>query len=89
MLYRIFEGQLRAEFIDEEKHRGDELIHLADVAVPEMQGEPVCVSVGITFCTKDSGMDFREIYEKADQGVYHSKKTDGSQVTYVSIDSLI
>ena len=46
---------------------------LAQASVPEMNNKPIHVSVGIAFCPEDSGMDFHEIYELADQGVYQSK----------------
>ena len=56
--------------------------YLNETEIPELKGEPIHVSAGIAFCSEDSSMEFREVYELADQRTYQSKKTEGNQVTY-------
>lgn len=57
--------------------------YMTNSEVPEMKGNPVSVSAGVAFCSEEDGrFEFLEVYKKADQRVYQSKKTEGNQITY-------
>ena len=55
--------------------------YLNNVSIPEMQGEPVYVSIGAAFCPRDNAVSFNDLYEGADKCTYESKKIPGSRIT--------
>ena len=55
---------------------------LEELDIPELNGEKVCVSVGAALCSGDRKMSFQELYAKADDALYVSKKTPGNSLSF-------
>lgn len=49
--------------------------------IPSIQGRKIAISMGVVL-TYGENVTFEEIYEKADSGVYISKKSDGNAITF-------
>lgn len=51
------------------------------IDIPELGDRKICVSIGASFY-RGKGSGFSELYKKADEGTYISKKTEGNQMTF-------
>lgn len=56
--------------------------------IPAIQGRKLEISMGVVL-TYGENVQFEEIYEKADRGVYISKKTEGNAITFYPDDKCI
>ena len=52
------------------------------ISIPQITDRKIEVSIGAAFLDQESVKDFETLYKKADSGVYESKKTEGSCVTF-------
>lgn len=57
----------------------DQINHMA---IPELGGRKIFVSVGIAVKLPEENMDFETLYHKADSCAYKSKKIDGNAYTF-------
>ena len=55
---------------------------IAGMDLPELEGRKICVSAGASFFKEGDKKSFEELYKLADSGVYESKKTSGSALTF-------
>ncbi len=53
------------------------------ISIPQITDRKIEVSIGAAFLDQESIKDFESLYKKADSGVYESKKTEGSCVTFI------
>lgn len=56
--------------------------NLDKIEIPELGERKVCVSVGATFYPATTNDSFEALYERADSGLYDSKKIDGNYITF-------
>ncbi len=52
------------------------------ISIPQITDRKIEVSIGAAFLDQEEVKDFETLYKKADSGVYKSKKTEGSVVTF-------
>lgn len=52
-----------------------------EINIPELTDYKIHVSLGAAFYTADRAVDFKTLYNKADEGTYISKKIDGNSYT--------
>lgn len=57
--------------------------HISNIKIDALNGRKICVSMGATFYHGDTGESFDNLYVRADEGLYDSKKKFGSAVAYV------
>ena len=50
--------------------------------IPQLQGKKYCISVGAAICARIGRMTFEELYSRADEALYLSKKETGNFVTF-------
>ena len=55
---------------------------IVNLDIPELYGEKISVSVGAVLCTDHSAESFEELYARADDALYISKKSSGSSLTF-------
>lgn len=73
------------EVLDEETGKnilGRLFGNLEKIDIPELGERKICVSVGATFYPADKNDSFEALYERADSGLYESKKIAGNYVTF-------
>ena len=73
------------DVIDEETGRNilTRLFNNIDkIDIPELGDRNICVSVGGTFYPANTNDSFEALYERADNGLYESKKVDGNFATF-------
>ena len=73
MTDRALAEQVLSRFIDN--------IHA--INIPQITDRKIEVSIGAAFLDQEQIKDFESLYKKADSGVYESKKTEGSCVTFI------
>jgi len=56
--------------------------NLKKIDIPELGDRKIELSVGATFYPADKNDSFEELYKRADDGLYNSKKVDGNFVTF-------
>ena len=56
--------------------------NLKTINIPELGNRPVTASIGATIIKQGDPVEFTEKYKLIDEGVYESKKVEGSQVTF-------
>ena len=49
--------------------------------------EKISVSAGVAFSPEKEEIDFRRLYETADQGMYESKRTRAGKITFCELES--
>ncbi len=52
------------------------------VDIPEMKGRRITISVGATFYPADRNDSFDAMYQRADKGMYESKKQEGNALSF-------
>lgn len=52
------------------------------IKIPQITDRKIEISIGAAFLDQEKIKDFETLYKKADSGVYESKKTEGSCVTF-------
>lgn len=52
------------------------------IEIKELKGRKICVSMGVAFYQSNDTYSFDELYKRADQGTYISKKHEGNYVTF-------
>ena len=57
--------------------------NLKTIVIPELGDTPVTASIGATVITPGEPTDFTDNYKLIDNGVYESKKVQGSHVTFI------
>ena len=57
--------------------------NLKTIVIPELGDTPVTASIGATIITPGEPADFADNYKLIDNGVYESKKVQGSHVTFI------
>ncbi len=71
----------------DKKHAESVLARFIDnihaISIPQITDRKIEVSIGAAFLDMDTTKDFESLYKKADRGVYESKKTEGSCVTFI------
>ena len=55
---------------------------LASVRLKSVNEEVITVSIGATFFVKGLGQTFDNLYKRADEGMYESKKSEGFTITF-------
>ena len=58
--------------------------NLKKIDIPELGDREIQLSVGATFYPADKNDSFEELYKRADDGLYQSKKVEGNFVTFHS-----
>ncbi len=56
--------------------------NLGKITIPELGERKICVSAGGTFYPANRNDSFEALYARSDAGLYESKKTEGSHVTF-------
>ncbi len=56
--------------------------NIDNINIPELEDRKICISMGVVFYKPDDELTFDELYKKADQGTYISKKHEGNYVSY-------
>ena len=56
--------------------------NLEKIVIPELGDTPITASIGATLIKAGEPADFAEKYKLIDDGVYESKKIEGSHVTF-------
>lgn len=56
--------------------------HIENIDIPELLDRKICISMGGTFYPADRNDSFEALYERADNGLYDSKKIIGNCVTF-------
>ena len=61
----------------------ERLFKVVDAAdIPQLHGKKYCISVGAALCSRVGKMTFEELYARADEALYLSKKENGNFVTF-------
>jgi diguanylate cyclase (GGDEF)-like protein len=58
---------------------------IAKLDIPELGDRDICVSAGAVFFREGDKRSFEDLYKLADNGVYESKKINGSAIIFSSI----
>ncbi|MCR5671184.1 MAG: sensor domain-containing diguanylate cyclase [Butyrivibrio sp.] len=58
------------------------LNYVEKISIPEMNGQKIYVSIGVAFYKPEDTFTFDELYKRADNCAYLSKKREGSCATY-------
>ncbi len=53
------------------------------IKIPQITDRKIEISIGAAFLDQEKVKDFETLYKKADSGVYESKKTEGSCLTFI------
>ncbi len=56
------------------------------INIPEMKGRRISISVGATFYLADPGDSFDALYQRADKGMYESKKQEGNALNFYMLN---
>ncbi|MCR5701875.1 MAG: diguanylate cyclase [Lachnospiraceae bacterium] len=56
--------------------------NINQIEIEELKGRKICVSMGVAFYQTGDTYSFDELYKRADQGTYISKKHEGNYVTF-------
>ncbi len=72
------------------REMGEAIVHrlfdrLDSIAIPELNGEKVTVSVGVALHVGNKLTSFDELYSHADNAMYSSKKIPGNSLTFSTI----
>lgn len=55
---------------------------IAAIDIPELNGNKISASIGVAFKTDNDNISFEQLYKRADDSVYLSKKIPGTPVTF-------
>ena len=58
------------------------IANLETIEIPELGNRKITASIGATIIKPGEPVDFTEKYKLIDEGVYESKKVEGSQITF-------
>ena len=56
--------------------------NITEIEIPELEERRICISVGGTFYPADRNDSFEALYDRADSGLYESKRVSGNHVTF-------
>ncbi len=59
------------------------LEYLKSLNIPELEGFAITVSIGATFYLQDDNDSFENLYKRADQATYISKKSRDNRITFI------